>query len=178
MAYYESQWNVRLGSAELAILKELRRVDEPVPRQVLLLLVHTQVSSSTEAASQTGVAQLLPTGRARQNAESTLSRALRSLERKGLIVRTVCESTRRSLISTASPRATRRLKRSACEEEAFAARCDAASAELRELARKARTRARNSTYAAVPMAGYTPSIMLYGRSPVGGLGELPRRGRK
>lgn len=140
-----SHWNLRLGSAEVAILTELRRVGEPVPRRVLLLLVFTQVSPPTEVAlskSHAGVAQLLPSGRVRQNAESTLSRAIRSLERKGLIVRSECESTRRSLISAASPLAGRRLKRNPRAEEAFAARCDATSAELRELARKARARAR------------------------------------
>ena len=144
MAHNGSDFNVRLGSAEVAILAQLRRAGEPVPRQLLLLLVHTRMSPSTQAASpaaQAGVAHLLPSGRARQNAESTLSRALRSLERKGLIVRSVNESTRRTHISTARPLARWKWERNAVAEEEFAARCDALSAELCELARNARTRA-------------------------------------
>lgn len=143
-AYDGSQLSVRLGSAEVAILAELRRAGEPVPRQLLLLLVHAQTSRSGHAASspaQAGVAQLLPSGRARQNVESTVSRALRSLERKGLIVRSFSGSTRQTLISAPTPPVGPRWERVAIEEEAFAARCDAVAAELAELARNARTRA-------------------------------------
>ena len=80
-------------------------------------------------------------GPARQNAESTLSRALRSLERKRLIVRSFSRTTGQTLISCTDPPAPPTWERDARAEEAFAARCDAVRAELAGLGRRARTRA-------------------------------------
>lgn len=136
--------NSRLGSAELAILRHLRRAGGAVPRQLLVVLVHAPTALSAQTAgseSQAGAADVLPTGRARQNAESTLSRALRSLQRKGLIVRTIDRSSRQTLISAADPQAAECGERDAIAAEAFAARCDAVSAALIDLASNARVRA-------------------------------------
>ena len=83
----------------------------------------------------------LPQGRARLYTESTLSRALRTLERKGLVVRVVNRPTRETLISMADPPAPPAWERQARAELVLAARCEAVSAELAELARRARVRA-------------------------------------
>lgn len=127
----------RLGSAEELILSELRRSGGPVPRRLLVSVV-----METSMVSRRHV---LPTGgveaRAIQNAESTLSRALRSLERKGLIVRSYSHSTKHTLVWLPNPPAPPVWEREARAEETFAARCDAVIAELTELARRARRRA-------------------------------------
>ena len=83
----------------------------------------------------------VPRGRARRYTESTLSRALGSLERKGIVVRVVSRATRETLVSMSDPPALPAWEREARAQLAFAARCDAASAELAELARRARVRA-------------------------------------
>lgn len=124
----------RLGSAEELILSELRRSGGPVPRRLLVSVVqetsrrHLQPSAARDARSV-------------QNAESTLSRALRSLERKGLIVRSYSHSTKHTLVWLPNPPSPPVWEREARAEETFAARCDAVIAELTELARRARRRA-------------------------------------
>ena len=128
--------SVRLGSAEESILQELRRVGGPVPRQLLVHLVH-----ETGASSRRGVRSQAPEKHALKNAESTLSRALRSLERKKLVARTYSRATRQTLVSLSDPPAPPQWELQAEREEAFATRCDAAATELTQLARRARRRA-------------------------------------
>jgi hypothetical protein len=67
---------------------------------------------------------------------------LGSLERKGLVTRTFSRSTRQTLVSIANPPAPPPWEREACADEAFAARCHAAVAELLDLARRAARRAK------------------------------------
>lgn len=128
--------SVRLGSAEETVLLELRRIGGPVPRQLLVHRVHeTAAPSRRRARSQ-------PTEkRALKNAESTLSRALRSLERKKLVVRTYSRATRQTLVSLSDAPAPPLWEVQAQRDEAFAVRCDAAATELIQLARRARRRA-------------------------------------
>ena len=128
--------SVRLGSAEESILLELRRIGGPVPRQLLVHLVH-----ETAASSRRGARSQPTEKRALKNAESTLSRALRSLERKQLIARTYSRATRQTLVSLSDPPAPPQWELEAEREEAFAARCDAAATELVQLARRAQRRA-------------------------------------
>lgn len=124
-----------LGSAEESILGELRRIGGPVPRQLLVKLVHEAAASSRRP--RPGVTD----ARALKNAESTLSRALRSLERKKLVVRTYSRATRQTLVSLIDSPTPPPWEQEAQREELFAARCDAASTELVQLARRARRRA-------------------------------------
>ena len=135
---------LRLGTAEEAILAELNHSGGPVPRRALVRAVYVRGDARrAAAATQTRFDDdaVVPEGRARQHAESTLSRALRSLERKGLIVRRYNGPTRQTLVSVTDPPAPPAWEREARFEERFAARCDAVSAELAELARRARRRA-------------------------------------
>ena len=135
---------LRFGSAEDAILRELRRTGGPVPRQLMVGVVY-----ASSARSRPNVCSLdvrgeegpAPAGPARQNAETTLSRALRSLERKRLIVRGFNRPTGQTLVWLANPPAPPSWEHDARAEEAFADRCDAVRAELAELGRRARTRA-------------------------------------
>ena len=133
---------MRFGSAEEAILNELRRIGGPVPRRLLVGVVYASSSSRRTVWSRRAAARArLPQGLARRYTESTLSRALRSLERKGLIVRTVNRPTRETLISMTDAPAPPVWEREARAELAFAAGCEAVSAEFAELARRARARA-------------------------------------
>lgn len=135
---------LRLGTAEEAILAELNRSGGPVPRRALVKAVYVRGDARRAVAwaeTCSDVHDAVPEGRARQHAESTLSRALRSLERKGLIVRRYNGPTRQTLVSVTDPPAPPAWEREARFEERFAARCDAVSAELAELARRARRRA-------------------------------------
>lgn len=125
----------RLGSAEESILGELRRIGGPVPRQLLVKRVHEAAASSRRRRPG------LTEARAFKNAESTLSRALRSLERKKLVVRTYSRATRQTLVSLIDSPTPPPWEQEAQREEMFAARCDAASTELIQLARRARRRA-------------------------------------
>ena len=127
--------SVRLGSAEESILLELRRIGGPVPRQLLVHVVHDTAASSRRGARPP------QEKRALKNAESSLSRALRSLERKKLISRTYSRATRQTLVSLSDPPAPPHWELEAEREEAFAVRCDAAASELIQLARRARRRA-------------------------------------
>lgn len=131
------QETFRLGSAEEIILTELRRSGGPVPRRLLVSVVQEASSPSRRRALPAGASDT----RAIQNAESTLSRALRSLERKGLVLRAYSNATKQTLISLPNPPAPPTWEREARGEEQFAAQCDAAIAELTELARRARRRA-------------------------------------
>ena len=134
--------SVRLGSAEESILSELRRIGGPVPRRLLVSVVFDSVSVAGRNGRPRGPGHVerLPAGRALQNAESTLSRALGSLQRKGLVMRTFNRATRQTLISVTNPPAPPSWEQEARSEEAFAGRCDAVAAELTELARRARMR--------------------------------------
>jgi DNA-binding MarR family transcriptional regulator len=127
---------VRLGSAEESILFELRRSGGPVPRQRLVKLVQ-----ETAASSRRSPQPVSDEIRGIKNAESTLSRALRSLERKKLISRTYSRATRQTLVSLADAPAPPLWELEAQREEAFASRCDTAATELIQLARRARRRA-------------------------------------
>ena len=127
----------RLGSAEEMILSELRRSGGPVPRRLLVSVVQETSTLSRRHVLPAGAGE----SRAIQNAESTLSRALRSLERKGLIVRSYSHSTKHTLVWLPNPPAPPGWEREAQAEETFAGRCDAVIAELTELARRARRRA-------------------------------------
>lgn len=127
----------RLGSAEEMILSELRRSGGPVPRRLLVSVVMETSTLSRRHALPAAARE----ARAIQNAESTLSRALRSLERKGLIVRSYNHSTKHTLVWLPNPPAPPEWEREARTEETFAARCDAVIGELTELARRARRRA-------------------------------------
>ena len=131
------QTTLRLGSAEEMILSELRRSGGPVPRRLLVSVVMETSMLSRRHLVPTGAGE----ARAIQNAESTLSRALRSLERKSLIVRSYSHSTKHTLVSLPNPPAPPAWEREARAEETFAARCDAVIAELTELGRRARRRA-------------------------------------
>ena len=127
---------MRLGTAEEAVLRELRRIGGPVPRQLLVQLVRETASSSRRRARTEPTEK-----RALKNAESTLSRALRSLERKQLVARTYSRQTRQTLVSLSDPPDPPHWELEAEREEAFAARCDAAATELVQLARRAQRRA-------------------------------------
>lgn len=131
-----SQRLVRLGVAEEAVLIEMRRVGGPVPRQLLVNVV-LQSAESSRRSPRSGPSER----RAVKNAESTLSRALRTLERKNLIVRTYSRATRQTLVSVIDPPEPPPWELEARREEAFATRCDAVSIELTQLARRARRRA-------------------------------------
>jgi DNA-binding MarR family transcriptional regulator len=134
----------RLGSTEETILDELRRAGGPVPRRLLVSVVYATTASATyhtRSLSSRRTEEPLAATRALQNAESTLSRALRSLERKGLITRTLSGGTRQTLISVTNPPAPPPWEQDARAEEALATRCDVIAAELAELARRARRRA-------------------------------------
>ena len=136
--------DVRLGHVEEAILRELRRTGGPVPRVLLLGVVYAssrRVRPTARPGWRHGNDRQVPPGRLRENAESTLSRALRSLERKGLIVRTKNRPTKQRLISLTHGPAPPAWERDARADEAFATRCDAMSAELAHLGRRARDRA-------------------------------------
>ena len=126
----------RLGSAEETILMELRRSGGPVPRQLLVRAVQ-----ATTRQARRGLDDGAADGRVIQNAESTLSRALRSLESKGLVTRTLSRSTRQIIVSTANPSTPPAWEREARAEEALATRCRAAVSELAELGRRAGRRA-------------------------------------
>lgn len=134
----------RLGSVEGAILHELRRTRGAIPRRHLVGVVHAAASTPRASAwFQPPPEDDAPalSARERQNAESTLSRALRSLARKGPIVRTVSRTERDTFISLPAAPVAVEWEHVARAEEALAARCDAVSRELAEVARRARTRA-------------------------------------
>ena len=118
------------------MLRELRRIGGPVPRQLLVQLVHETASSSRRRGRTEPTEK-----RALKNAESTLSRALRSLERKQLVARTYSRATRQTLVSLSKPPSPPQWELEAERDEAFAARCDAAATELVQLARRAQQRA-------------------------------------
>ena len=136
--------SIRLGSVEGAILAELRRTYGAIPRRRLIGVVHAAAATPRASAwfhtprEEHGPAL---SARERQNAESTLSRALRSLARKGLIVRTINRTERDSFVSLPNAPVPVEWEHVARAEEALAARCDAIAGELAEVARRARTRA-------------------------------------
>jgi hypothetical protein len=129
-----------LGGVEAAIVRELQRVGGPVPRRLLVSAVLPGRGRRTSAARSTS-APLIRRGPSFANLESSVSRALRSLERKGLIVRTFSRPTKQALVSLASSHELPAWEVDARVDEAFALRCGVVAARLGELGDRARRRA-------------------------------------
>ena len=117
----------RLGWVEQVILDELTQRSVVTPREVLV---------------RTAFPALGPSDQARRNsAEAAVSRAIRSLERKGLVVRERDGRTGRTSVRSPQRGALPRWEQLARAEEDLAAHCRMRAAEWQQLASRARTRA-------------------------------------
>jgi len=128
----------RLGRVEIAILDVLSRHGGLTPRDEALAeaFPRARVSSNGEIASAAVQDRLR-----RARAEAALSRAIQSLERKGLIVRERNARTGRTLLRSADRQALPEWEEMARAEEDLAAHCRRVASSWRTLARRAQLRA-------------------------------------
>ena len=125
----------RLGRVEQVILQELGRRGVLTPRDALVRAAFPALERRHAAAPDEGDA-------VRDRAESAVSRALRSLEKKGLIVRERDARTRRTYVRMPGDRALPRWEQLARAEEDLAAHCRQRAREWQQLASAASGRAR------------------------------------
>ena len=128
----------RLGRVEIAILDVLSRHGGLTPRDEALAeaFPRARVSSNGEIASATVQDRLR-----RARAEAALSRAILSLERKGLIVRERNAQTGRTLLRSADRPELPEWEELARAEEDLAAHCRRLASSWRTLAQRAQQRA-------------------------------------
>lgn len=125
----------RLGRVELVVLEELRARGVVTPRDALLYAAFPGLSG-TPAPSEPD------RDRQRARAESAVSRAIRSLERKGLVVRERDPRTGRTSVRSPGDTAVPLWEQLARAEEDLAAHCRQRAREWQELAAGAGRRAR------------------------------------
>lgn len=118
----------RLGRVEQVVLDELIRRGAVTPRDLLVRAAFPSAGGPDH------------TGRA--PAEAAVSRAIRSLERKGLLVRERDAQTGRTSVRPPSQTALPRWEQLARAEEDLAAHCRRRATEWQALASRARVRAR------------------------------------
>lgn len=128
----------RLGRVEAAILAELQRAGGMLHRDVALAAVFPNLGSpaSEGDVSSGGLAK-----RRRASAEAAMSRAVVSLERKGLVVREVNPTTRRVLVRLRECTALPPWEEMARAEEDMGAHCMKQAAAWVTLARRLFARA-------------------------------------
>lgn len=128
----------RLGRVEIAILDALSRHGGLTPREAALEEAFPQVGGGSEGhLSAGGVQDRLR----RARAEAALSRAILSLERKGLVVRDRNTRTGRTLLRSADRQELPAWEEMARAEEDLAAHCRRVALTWRTLARRAQQRA-------------------------------------
>src|SRR4051812_14379591 len=115
---------LRIGRVEQVVLDELMRVDTLTPREAVVRLAYPS---------------LTPTGRS--SAEAAVSRAIRSLEQKGLVVRERNPRTGRTWVRAPGASALPRWEQLARAEEDLAAHCRLRASEWLRLASHADGRA-------------------------------------
>jgi len=116
----------RLGRVEQAVLDELTRRGVITPRSALLPIVYPS---------------LAPGDARRATAEAAVSRALRSLEAKGLVVRERDSRTGRTSVRAPGMQALPRWEQLARAEEDLAAHCRQRARDWQQLASRATRRA-------------------------------------
>lgn len=128
----------RLGRVEIAILDVLSRQGGLTPRDEALAeaFPRARTSSGGDGANVAGQDR-----RRRARAEAALSRAIQSLERKGLIVRERNARTGRTLLRSADRQSLPEWEEIARAEEDLAAHCRRVASSWRTLARRAQLRA-------------------------------------
>ena len=128
----------RLGRVEIAILDVLSRHGGLTPRDEALeeAFPRARAQPGTDGAASAVQDRLR-----RARAEAALSRAIHSLERKGLIVRERNVRTGRTLLRSADRRPLPEWEETARAEEDLAAHCRRLAASWRALARRAQQRA-------------------------------------
>jgi DNA-binding MarR family transcriptional regulator len=125
----------RLGRVEASILHELGLQGDLTQREELLRLVFPTVVSAARQRDDP------ESRRARERAEASLSRAIRSLERKHLISRERSERSGRTMLRPLGVVGTPVWDQLTRAEEDLAAYCQSKARQWEELARRARARA-------------------------------------
>lgn len=125
----------RLGRVEQVILHELGRRGVLTPRDAL-------VQAAFPAAEPDGDGADVDAKGRRARAESAVSRAIRSLEHKGLVVRERDARTRRTFVRTPGDTTVPRWEQLARAEEDLSAHCRQRARAWQELAASAGRRAR------------------------------------
>lgn len=130
---------MRLGRVEIAILDALSRRGGLTAREEALLdaFPALQRNPRAGASERAGVQERLR----RARAEAALSRAILSLERKGMLVRERNPRTGRTMLRTADRQALPEWEEMARAEEDLAVHCRRVAASWRTLARRAQERA-------------------------------------
>ena len=128
----------RLGRVEIAILDVLSRHGGLTPRDEALEEAFPKARASSNGAGTAGSVQ---ERLRRARAEAALSRAVLSLERKGLIVRERNARTGRTLLRSADRLELPEWEEIARAEEDLALHCRRVAASWRSLARRAQQRA-------------------------------------
>ena len=129
----------RLGRVEAAILAELDRAGGLLNREAVVSAVfpHTASSKGAREDGKSGGVD----NRRRANAEATMSRAIVSLERKGLVVREVNPTTRRVTVRSRDCATLPQWEEIARAEEDLGAHCMKQAAQWVSLARRLHRRA-------------------------------------
>lgn len=128
----------RLGRVEIAILDVLSRHGGLTPRDEALAEAFPRTRT---ASSEEGAAGAVQDRLRRARAEAALSRAILSLERKGLVLRERNARTGRTLLRSADRRQLPDWEEMARAEEDLAAHCRRVATSWRTLARRAQQRA-------------------------------------
>ena len=127
----------RIGRIEAVVLKTLGQSGGLTPRDEVLLAAYPELAPDPRG----GVGAVAPLRARRARAEAAVSRALTSLERKGLVVRERNDVTGRTMIRTATGGPLPTWEQLARAEEDLAAHCGRVAREWEALARRARRRA-------------------------------------
>ena len=133
---------VRLGRVESRILDEVQRRGGLAPRYALVDHVFPDLGPKPRAGGGARGAQRLERWQIlRADAESAVSRAIRSLGRKGLLLTERSTQTGRTLLREPGVAALPEWEEVARAEEDLASRCQELARELVSIAGRARTRA-------------------------------------
>lgn len=130
--------SLRLGRVEIAILDVLSRHGGLTPRDEALAEAFPRARGASNGDVDSGAVQ---DRLRRARAEAALSRAIQSLERKGLIVRERNARTGRTLLRSADRQQLPAWEEMARAEEDLAAHCRRVASSWRTLARRAQQRA-------------------------------------
>lgn len=131
---------IRLGRVERAILAALPRDGGFVSRDAVVLCAFPDAHSHAALSKRDDVVTQ-PLSEPRALAEAAVSRAIRSLQRKGLVVRDRNRDTGRTLLRSSSPADDPKWELAARAEEDFSAHATAMALRWRSLAIRARHRA-------------------------------------
>lgn len=162
--------SVRLGRVEMRILDEVRRRGGLAPRYALVEHVFPDLGPRPRAGGARGAQRLERWMILRADAESAVSRAIRSLGRKGLLVTERSTQTGRTLLREPGVAALPGWEEMARAEEDAAARSLDIARDLTKLAARARARA-----ISIRTQGSDASVAAERRADDHLLAELQRR---